>query len=1181
LSQSIGAFGQCIIKAQRVACKNDFVSFEATTTSGTITAWNWNFGTYGNSSNQKPVQTFSAQGTLVVSCTLTLAGGSTCIDTHTIVILPNPTAFSSMIATKDTCSNYNKICMKNLCQKGAKGLASLTILWGDGGITKAKAPLDSSWCYSYADSGTFKQSFEVADSAGCKDKFNIKVRIEPSPKPTLSNTVSFFCDSSKICFTANPVNGKKFKYQWSISPNSKNQDTTNPFCVWTWRGLKQNVSVIVSNEFGCRDTVKDNAKAPDSGISYTLLNHRLCNAQISAGLTFNANDLVEWTYNGKSLGSASFMTIFSAKKGWNYMKISTKNPCLMTYVDSFYMSILNIKAKIYNETRLQLIDTFWGIDLSKNALGSRIRRLWNFGDKNATQCTTWTKKKYFVKTNCNYSKDSIAWHYYKDTDCLFMRLTLYDSSTGCVVDTTMRVYRKEFCQPMVLKNKICLGEYEYFSISDGLQKKIKYKNYLLTDILKKRDSLIFNTPSVSYFYKTPGIKSPVFVRFYEPDTVWTERNGKIVIDFIRPGKGWVRDTLKNAIQVLYKPNAEFKLLKINNCNPSKVEVRFKDSSWLHPDKMIIDWGDTTEIFSIFPDTISKLKPISHTYPKTGRYTVAVTLLPKGGCAATFKADVDFGNYTIFGLHPSCGNRVCFKDTVQDFDGKNKWNVNYAPGKLLWDFGDGKTDTGFNMCHTFVALKSYKVKLTVSQGSGCVSTFSATVNLSKTTAGIKHQPTIYCSEIRQYFDSSIIIGNMDSGKIIKWNWNFGDGTPSVGLQNPAHIFATGGVYKVRLIITTIRGCKDTAFKDFSIVGPVIKASILGDSIGCAPFKPQFNNLSKNSADYIWEYGDINNNFYSTKKDTIVAFQYNKPGIYFVHLTGGDSFYNLITGSRYFCSVRYPTAGLPQLRIAVLPSYNAAFSAPDTVCEGDSALFKNNSDTTYINRFVWQMGDGNKFAKFLDSFRYKFNKKGNYNVMLKTDIALGTPCSDSALKNIKVLVISPSFEIDCKKSAAPILYFENTTQPKSNNYIWTLSTATDTLPKMLSIGRDLMHDFGLDTGRKTICLRLNAGEYCKARTCKSIVLNNGIYLANVFTPGNIDGLNDTYKVPIYGYQDFDLRIFNRWGEILFHTDDPYMEWNGKVNNSGAILPTATYFYQVQFKDKCDQKMRMISGSINLIR
>jgi len=72
-----------------------------------------------------------------------------------------------------------------------------------------------------------------------------------------------------------------------------------------------------------------------------------------------------------------------------------------------------------------------------------------------------------------------------------------------------------------------------------------------------------------------------------------------------------------------------------------------------------------------------------------------------------------------------------------------------------------------------------------------------------------------------------------------------------------------------------------------------------------------------------------------------------------------------------------------------------------------------------------------------------------------------------------------------------------------------------------------------------------------------------------------------VAIYGYQDFDLRIFNRWGEILFHTDDPYMEWNGKVNNSGAILPTATYFYQVQFKDKCDQKMRMISGSINLIR
>ena len=102
----------------------------------------------------------------------------------------------------------------------------------------------------------------------------------------------------------------------------------------------------------------------------------------------------------------------------------------------------------------------------------------------------------------------------------------------------------------------------------------------------------------------------------------------------------------------------------------------------------------------------------------------------------------------------------------------------------------------------------------------------------------------------------------------------------------------------------------------------------------------------------------------------------------------------------------------------------------------------------------------------------------------------------------------------------------------------------------------------------------------KTCKTVVLKGGIYLANVFTPGQ-DGYNDRYKMPLYGFELYDLRIFNRWGELLFHSEDPTYEWNGKVNNTGAELPSSTYFYQLRYRDYCDKKMKTVTGSVNLIR
>ena len=54
-----------------------------------------------------------------------------------------------------------------------------------------------------------------------------------------------------------------------------------------------------------------------------------------------------------------------------------------------------------------------------------------------------------------------------------------------------------------------------------------------------------------------------------------------------------------------------------------------------------------------------------------------------------------------------------------------------------------------------------------------------------------------------------------------------------------------------------------------------------------------------------------------------------------------------------------------------------------------------------------------------------------------------------------------------------------------------------------------------------------------------------IPNVFTPNN-DGWNDYYRMAGEGYSCTDsltIQIFNRWGKLVFESNDPYFEWDGK--------------------------------------
>jgi gliding motility-associated-like protein len=93
---------------------------------------------------------------------------------------------------------------------------------------------------------------------------------------------------------------------------------------------------------------------------------------------------------------------------------------------------------------------------------------------------------------------------------------------------------------------------------------------------------------------------------------------------------------------------------------------------------------------------------------------------------------------------------------------------------------------------------------------------------------------------------------------------------------------------------------------------------------------------------------------------------------------------------------------------------------------------------------------------------------------------------------------------------------------------------------------------------------------------IIPNMSIYIPNTFTP-NGDGLNDTFGVAGEAIQDFDMKIFNRWGQLIYETTNANERWDGTF--LGQKVPSGTYVYKVSASSPSGKRQNK-EGSVNVI-
>ncbi len=89
----------------------------------------------------------------------------------------------------------------------------------------------------------------------------------------------------------------------------------------------------------------------------------------------------------------------------------------------------------------------------------------------------------------------------------------------------------------------------------------------------------------------------------------------------------------------------------------------------------------------------------------------------------------------------------------------------------------------------------------------------------------------------------------------------------------------------------------------------------------------------------------------------------------------------------------------------------------------------------------------------------------------------------------------------------------------------------------------------------------------------------HLPNSFTP-NMDGLNDVYMGKGTGISEFKMTIFNRWGKLIFESNNLDYGWNGTIMSGGEIVPQGAYVCVVVLKDLLGRQHQFIE-QVYLIR
>ena len=284
---------------------------------------------------------------------------------------------------------------------------------------------------------------------------------------------------------------------------------------------------------------------------------------------------------------------------------------------------------------------------------------------------------------------------------------------------------------------------------------------------------------------------------------------------------------------------------------------------------------------------------------------------------------------------------------------------------------------------------------------------------------------------------------------------------------------------------------------------------------------------------------------------------------------------------------PTA-TDTIRIVVNAMPQIVFTG-DTLQGCDPLSVDFNSDSTkviggIIKDWKWDFGDGGKSDSKNPThvFQAKDGKTTLYSI--KLTVTSDNGCVNALTKKDYVRVFPvpvPGFEIPLSVSIVnPTVHFINTSAG-ATMWEWDFGDSLSSHSDNISSVYSPTHTYS-EIG--TYWIKQVAKNYggCKDSTIRPIRIDPKfvLYIPNAFTP-NGDGDNDTFFAKGEYINEFEMRIFDRWGNMVFYSDSIDKGWNGKINNTvGEICQNDVYVYQIRIKDNFNKTHKYV-GKVTLLQ
>lgn len=322
------------------------------------------------------------------------------------------------------------------------------------------------------------------------------------------------------------------------------------------------------------------------------------------------------------------------------------------------------------------------------------------------------------------------------------------------------------------------------------------------------------------------------------------------------------------------------------------------------------------------------------------------------------------------------------------------------------------------------------------------------------------------------------------------------------------------------------------------------------VECSSRAVKFINNSTGGFRYKWEFGVPG----ATSEEFEPTFEYPDTGTYVVRLTVNEGSTCPDTISRF---------------VKIFPDYRADFEVAEPLCPNAPVQFFDRSVATFppVVGWAWQFGDGNTSSSENPVNIYPIG--GTYSVTLTSESIKG--CRDTITKPITIEDFKPFAGNDTFIVRGEFVDFNAI---GGASYLWTpsdgLNSATISNPR----------GFFPDTGTFSYNVRITSAGGCEGNDSinVNVVAEPYLFVPSAFSP-NTDGLNDILRPLGAGYKNIRFfRIFNRWGQLMFDTNQFDDGWDGSFNGNKAEM--GVYFWVLGVTDRFGQEQQ-IKGDVTLIR